>query len=66
MMRAIGMFMATAMTGFLFHILVVYPTIYFFATRKNAYTNVYKGIAQAYTTALSTSSSAATLPVTLR
>lgn len=66
MMRAIGLFMGTAITAFLFHILVVYPTLFWATTRKNAFTDVYKGIAQAYTTALSTSSSAATLPVTLR
>lgn len=60
----IGKFAATVIMGLLFHAAVTLPLVLFLVTRKNPLTYL-KNMSEAITTALSTASSSATLPVTL-
>lgn len=65
MAQQLGMYMLTVITGLLIHACITLPLIYFLITRKNPLT-FFKGMLQAWITALGTASSAATLPVTFR
>ncbi|GFO24369.1 amino acid transporter [Plakobranchus ocellatus] len=61
----VGMYFITVLIGLFVHGSVVLPFLYFIAVRKNPYRFIY-GISQAMATAFGTSSSSATMPVTLR
>jgi len=61
----LGLYMLTVITGLIIHAVITLPAIYFAVTRKNPLT-FFKGMLQAWVTALGTASSAATLPVTFR
>ncbi|XP_046546862.1 excitatory amino acid transporter-like [Haliotis rubra] len=63
--QTLAMYIATEMAGLAIHLLVVLPGLYCVLTRKNPYSIHLKAI-QALITALATSSSAATLPVTMQ
>lgn len=63
--QQLGMYMLTVITGLLIHAIITLPAIYFSVTRGNPLT-FFKGMLQAWVTALGTASSAATLPVTFR
>ncbi|XP_046546859.1 excitatory amino acid transporter-like [Haliotis rubra] len=63
--QTLAIYIATEMAGLAIHSLVVLPFLYFILTRKNPYTIYLKAI-QALLTAFATSSSAATLPVTMQ
>nr|CAH8864696.1 unnamed protein product [Trichobilharzia regenti] len=63
--RALGLYMITVVSGLAIHLLGTLALLYFLATRKNPYI-FYKGLFQAWITALGTASSAATLPITFR
>ncbi|KAK9534622.1 hypothetical protein VZT92_007055 [Zoarces viviparus] len=63
--RQLGMYMVTVMVGLMIHGGLILPAIFFAITRKSPFT-FYKGIFQAWITALGTASSAGTLPVTFR
>ena len=58
-------YILTVTAGLVIHSCVSYPLIYFVVTKKNPLT-FYKGMLQAWITAIGTASSAATLPVTIR
>ena len=60
----IGKFAATVVLGLLIHALLTLPAILYFVAKKNPLT-YFKNMSQALVTALSTASSAATLPVTI-
>jgi len=60
----IGKFAATVISGLLIHALVTLPAILYFVAKQNPLTYL-KNMSGALTTALSTASSAATLPVTI-
>ena len=60
----IGKFAATVVIGLLIHALLTLPAILYFVAKKNPLT-YFKNMSQALATALSTASSAATLPVTI-
>ncbi|XP_063035691.1 excitatory amino acid transporter 3 [Melospiza melodia melodia] len=63
--RKLGLYMATVIIGLAIHAGIVLPLIYFLIVRKNPFWFA-MGMAQALLTALMTSSSSATLPVTFR
>ena len=60
----IGKFAVTVILGLMIHALLTLPAILYFVAKQNPIT-YFKNMSQALTTALSTASSAATLPVTL-
>lgn len=60
----LGLYFLTVAGGILFHGFVILPTLFFFLTRKNPVKFV-GNMAQAIATAFGTSSSSATLPVTI-
>ncbi|XP_048852090.1 excitatory amino acid transporter 3-like isoform X1 [Brienomyrus brachyistius] len=63
--RKLGLYMATVLSGLAIHSMVVLPLLYFAFVRRNPFTFVL-GMTQALLTALTVSSSSATLPVTLQ
>ncbi|XP_022194064.2 excitatory amino acid transporter [Nilaparvata lugens] len=63
--QQLGMYMVTVIVGLLIHAVCTLPTIYFLITRKNP-ALFFRGMLQAWVTALGTASSAATLPVTFQ
>ena len=60
----IGKFAVTVILGLMIHALITLPAILFFIAKQNPLT-YFKNMSNALTTALSTASSAATLPVTI-
>ena len=60
----IGKFAITVILGLMIHALITLPAILFFIAKQNPLT-YFKNMSNALTTALSTASSAATLPVTI-
>ena len=62
---AVGIYMATIVIGLSIHFLIVLPSLFFLLTRINP-VHHYRAMASAMATAFSTSSSNATLPVTMR
>ena len=60
----IGKFAVTVISGLLIHALITLPAILYFVAKQNPLT-YFKNMSAALTTALSTASSAATLPVTI-
>lgn len=62
--KAVGMYMVTIALGLTIHLLVVLPIVFFLFTRINPLKH-YKAMASAMVTAFSSSSSGATLPVTM-
>ncbi|RZF45728.1 hypothetical protein LSTR_LSTR011867 [Laodelphax striatellus] len=63
--QQLGMYMVTVILGLSIHAICTLPAIYFFVTRKNP-ALFFRGMLQAWVTALGTASSSATLPVTFR
>lgn len=61
----LGLYFLTVAGGILFHGFVILPTIFFMITRKNPFKFI-GNMAQAIATAFGTSSSSATLPVTIQ
>ncbi|XP_058811171.1 excitatory amino acid transporter 1-like [Topomyia yanbarensis] len=61
----LGLYFAVVVFGIIFHGVVVLPLIYFLLTRKNPYIFL-ANMGQAVATAFGTSSSSATMPVTLQ
>ncbi|CAL2031032.1 hypothetical protein CAEBREN_25505 [Caenorhabditis brenneri] len=63
--RMLGLFVFTVILGLAIQAFITLPLIYFVGTRQNPY-KFLRGLGQAIMTALGTSSSAASLPVTFR
>lgn len=63
--KGLGWYMLTVLIGLLFMIFITYPAILKTFVRKIPYVGFFKGMSPAQTLAFSTSSSAATLPVTM-
>lgn len=63
--QMLGLYMITVILGLLIHGVITLPTIYWLLTRQNPAV-FFKGMMQAWLTALGTASSAATLPITFR
>ena len=63
--KMLGVYMATVISGLAIHLFITECLIYFIAARKNPF-KFLKGMIHAAATALGTSSSAASLPVTFR
>ncbi|KAL8607128.1 hypothetical protein ACOMHN_009522 [Nucella lapillus] len=61
----VGFYFITVLIGLFIHGSIVLPGLYFLAVRKNPYRFI-AGISQAMATAFGTSSSSATMPVTLK
>ena len=61
----LGLYFLTVSGGILFHGFVILPSIFFFITKKNPWKFI-GNMAQAIATAVGTSSSSATLPVTIQ
>ncbi|KAH0951206.1 hypothetical protein HN011_008864 [Eciton burchellii] len=63
--QMLGLYMVTVVLGLMIHAIITLPLIYWFITRKNP-AIFFRGMMQAWVTALGTASSAATLPLTFR
>ena len=63
--KRLSVYMITVITGLTIHCLFTVQMIYFVTTRKNPFKYL-RGMLQAWLTAIGTSSSTATLPVTFR
>ncbi|XP_016138241.1 excitatory amino acid transporter 5-like [Sinocyclocheilus grahami] len=63
--KKLGWYGMTVMAGLFVHGLIVLPFFYFILTRKNPFTYI-RGLLQAMVIALATSSSSATLPITMK
>ncbi|KAJ8314323.1 hypothetical protein KUTeg_008884 [Tegillarca granosa] len=64
LLTQVGLYFLTVLCGLLIHGSLILPGLYFLFTRKNPYKFMY-GISQAMATAFGTSSSSATMPITL-
>ncbi|XP_015609516.1 excitatory amino acid transporter [Cephus cinctus] len=63
--QMLGLYMVTVIVALLIHAIITLPLIYWIITRKNPAV-FFKGMMQAWVTALGTASSAVTLPITFR
>ncbi|KAJ3599937.1 hypothetical protein NHX12_033889 [Muraenolepis orangiensis] len=63
--RKLGWYTITVLAGLFVHGLILLPLFYFILTRKNPFTFI-RGLLQAMVIALATSSSSATLPITMK